>query len=293
MSTSYRKILDSAGELIKSEGFVGAHSFIFLTRLASLNDDKALAVLVGNTLEDMHTLPANGALAYAYAEYFEAEKAGFCPAAAEYVLSRCSADDDMLFAALAKCAAAFGSTQYLEKSLALAENAENASEGYAYIGFGFLELYRATFNREYLAKAFEYADMAEREFHESFSPAKVYDIETPSESSVQAVLLDALSAVTGDRQLGEAAEKQRRFVAVLAEKYPTRVAFGLCALLGEEFGRKTVVCRVPEGELPEEVRSLLEFYSPVTEIILERDENLKKPEYYFMKNGRLEQIRGI
>ena len=67
-------LLKNAAELIQSEGFTGAHSLIFLIRYASLTDNKSLMRLTGNTLENMSDMAETASLAYAYAEYYQAEK---------------------------------------------------------------------------------------------------------------------------------------------------------------------------------------------------------------------------
>ena len=44
-------LLERASRLIQSEGFTGAHSFIFLTRYAALQGDRALLRTIGDSLE--------------------------------------------------------------------------------------------------------------------------------------------------------------------------------------------------------------------------------------------------
>ena len=126
-------LLERASRLIQSEGFTGAHSFIFLTRYAALQGDRALLRTIGDSLEELSTLPESAALAYAYAEYFEAAKGGFCPAAAEFLLTRASEEDPMLLPALAKCSRVFENTDLLERAIDLAD--EREEDPFAALGF--------------------------------------------------------------------------------------------------------------------------------------------------------------
>lgn len=285
--------LENAVELIKSEGFTGAHSFIFLTRWAALANDKALMALVGNSLEEMSSMQESASLAYAYAEYYEAEKAAFCPAAAEFILPRCSGSDPMLFPALAKCARVFGREDYLQRAAEMAVYAEEIftePEEQAFAALGMLELYRATDSGEFLNSAVEIAEEIRRRFTDSFDPKAVYDLEQPSGNSAVAVLYDALARLTQEERWVKAREVQNRFVSLLADKYPTRVAFGLCALLADEHEAKTIVCAVPGEEYSPQLRALLSFYAPLTERIIVKTET-ENEKYFLMEKGQLKEIR--
>ena len=173
-------LLDRASRLIQSEGFTGAHSFIFLTRYAALQDDKALLRLVGETLEELSTLPESATLAYAYAEYYEASRSGFCPAAAEFLLARASRNDPMLLSALAKSARVFGSPTLLERAIDLAEDELEEEREDPFTALGLLELYRATQHGDYLNRASDLAVRIRRNFQQKFDPSSVYDLEQPS-----------------------------------------------------------------------------------------------------------------
>ena len=48
-------LLERASRLIQSEGFTGAHSFIFLTRYAALQGDRALLRTIGTRHPDQET----------------------------------------------------------------------------------------------------------------------------------------------------------------------------------------------------------------------------------------------
>ena len=285
-------LLDRASRLIQSEGFTGAHSFIFLTRYAALQDDKALLRLVGETLEELSTLPESATLAYAYAEYYEASRSGFCPAAAEFLLARASRNDPMLLSALAKSARVFGSAALLERAIDLAEEEQEEEREDPFTALGLLELYRATQHGDYLNRASDLAVRIRRNFQQKFDPSSVYDLEQPSANSAVALLYDALGRITQEEQWVKAREVQNRFIALLADRYPTKVAFGLCALLSDSFEAKTVVCVVPEGTVPPEVKALLSFYSPLTEILVVPGQT-DRTKVYLLRQGKLEEIAGI
>ena len=281
-------LLERASRLIQSEGFTGAHSLLFLIRYAALTGNRQLMRLVGSTLEELSTLPESAMLAYVYAEYYEAEKEAFCPAAAGFILDRCSGEDEMLLPALAKCARVFRVEKYLDGALDLAEIGRDD----AFAALGMLEVYRATREGEYLNRAAEYATVIRNNFDRFFDAKAAYDIENPSANSALALVYDALARITQDEQWVEARKVHNRLISLLADRYPTRVAFGLCALLGDYFETKTVVCAVPEGELPPPVRTLLSFYEPLTEILV-IPAKTDTAKYYLMKQGKLEELKGI
>lgn len=286
-------VLDNAVEIIKSEGFTGPHSFIFLTRYAALTGDTALLNLIGNTLEDLDTMHESASLAYAYAEYCEArgEKAPeFCRVAADYILSSCDTDDRMLAVAYVKAARAFGREDYLARAVEILSDTEAAARGGAFSAIAFTEMYRATFNKAYLDAACRMAEVIEKNYHEMFSPEDTYDISQPSMNSAVAVMYDELARIVQTDSLAAARKRQNSFILKLAEKYPSRVSFGLCALFADEYEPKTVVCRFPGDVLPKPLVSLISFYSPVTEIIAEPMADVDIPVYYIKKHGLLEKI---
>lgn len=289
-------LIANAAEIIKSEGFTGPHSLVFLTRYAALTGDKALMRLLGNTLEDMSTMQESATLAYAYAEYFQATgEAGpeFCFPAADYILNSCDGDDRMLAAACAKVARVFGREAYLEKALDLLSDTETTAVNGAFSALAFTELYRGTFNKKYLHAAESMAEIIEKNFRSMFSPEDAYDLACPSMNSAVAVMYDELARITQKEELVRARKVQNSFIAKLADKYPSKVGFGLCALLADEFEPKTVVCRFPGEEIPAPLLSLIRFYSPVTEIVAEGGSADQQPRYFFLKSGKLEEIPGM
>lgn len=281
------KRLENAVELLKSEGFAGPYSFVFLIRWAALAEDRALLQLVGNTLAELDSMPGSASLAYAYGEYFEASQASFCAPAASFLLDRCGEDDRMLLPALAKCARVFRKEVFLQRA---SDAAEESSLQDPFAGLAFLELYRATFHGGYLNRAVAVAEEIQAHFKELFSPDDAYDADYPSFNSAVALLYDELARITQEKRWIQAREVQNRFVSLLADRYPTRVSFGLCALLSDAFETKTVVCAVPEGAEVPEMKALLSFYAPLTERIVVRAKT-DKAKYFLMRDGKLEEIK--
>ena len=286
-------LLKNASELIQSEGFTGAHSLIFLIRYAFLAENKTLMKLVGNTLEGMSGLEESASLVYAYAEYYKAEKADFCPPAISFLIPRCRDDDPMLLAALAKAANVTGDERFLQLALIKADElAEPELKDAPFAALGFLELYRLTGDGSWLDQAAGLGEQIKANFSELFDPAAAYDLQQPSPNSATALLYDELSRLTRDQQWHSAREVQNHLIALLADRYPTRVAFGLCALLADEFEAKTVVCMFPGEEVPPEVRALQAYYSPLTEFITVPAET-ERTRYYLLKDGELEELKGV
>lgn len=286
-------LLKNASELIQSEGFTGAHSLIFLIRYAFLAENKTLMKLVGNTLEGMSGLEESASLVYAYAEYYKAEKADFCPPAISFLIPRCRDDDPMLLAALAKAANVTGDERFLQLALMKADElTEPELKDAPFAALGFLELYRLTGDGNWLDQAAGLGEHIKENFRELFDPSAAYDLQQPSPNSATAVLYDELSRLTRDQQWRSAREVQNHLISLLADKYPTRVAFGLCALLADEFEAKTVVCMFPGDVIPSEVRALQAYYSPLTEFITVPAET-ERTRYYLLKDGELEELKGV
>ena len=286
-------LLKNASELIQSEGFTGAHSLIFLIRYAFLAEKKSLMKLIGNTLEGLSGLEESASLVYAYAEYYKAEKAEFCLPALSFLIPRCRDDDPMLLPALAKAANVTGDERFLQLALIRADECdEPALKDEPFVALGFLELYRLTGDGAWLDRAAGLGEHIKENFRELFDPSAAYDMQQPSPNSATALLYDELSRLTRDQQWHTAREVQNRLIAMLADRYPTRVAFGLNALLADEFEAKTVVCMFPGDEIPPEVRSLQAYYSPLTEFIAVPAET-DRTRYYLLKDGEMEELKGI
>ena len=155
--------LENAVQLLQSEGFAGAYSFVFLIRWASLAGDKALLQRIGKSLEEMDSFRESASLAYVYAEYYEASRAPFCEPAAAFLIGRCSEEDPLYLAALAKCARVFRREEFFALARPLADECPPADP---FAALGLLELYRATFHGEYLNRAVAVAEEIRLRFKE-------------------------------------------------------------------------------------------------------------------------------
>jgi hypothetical protein len=119
-------------------------------------------------------------------------------------------------------------------------------DDYAFLTWGFIELYQATFDADYLQKAAELADRMIDLFGDDkgggffFSgrdaeplidrPRVLEDGAVPSGNSVAALNLLRLSRLTGERRFGELASRQMDFFARDVERFPQAYTFFLTAL---------------------------------------------------------------
>ena len=150
-------------------------------------------------------------------------------------------------------------------------------EGYAFVIAGFLDLYEATFDRQYLRKAVRLAKVMISRFwdpqHGAFFQAgpdhekliiqtkEFYDGAIPSGNSVAAFDLFRLVAYTGDKTLSESAEKMARVAAANLEMGPSRYPQMLVAAVYALAPRVDVVI-VGEAGAQELIRTLQLRYLP-------------------------------
>ncbi|KAF1085474.1 Cellobiose 2-epimerase [Sporotomaculum syntrophicum] len=120
-------------------------------------------------------------------------------------------------------------------------------DDYAFLIWGLLELYRATFQVVYLSRAidltYQVRDLFWDQKHGGFffygtdseqliaRPKEIYDGAMPSGNSVMAVNLLQLAAITGDKELEELAECQIKAFAGTAAEHPGVYAYFMTALL--------------------------------------------------------------
>lgn len=258
--------MENTIQLLKSNGINGAHDLIFMTRYASLAEDSALMAVIGSSLQEL-TMKATPWLCYALIEYYEATKEEFAKTAAELLLPKCG---DMM--SNNKAARVFQKEEYLT---------------YGDDPLGNIELYKATFNDEYLKKAINTAGLIREKFKDIFDVKNCYDTDVPSVNSCIAVLFDYIARVDQSEEWVKAREKQNHFVKLLAERFPTDCTFAQCALLSDEFGWNTIAF---DDVVPEKI---LNFYSPTTEFVKRTDSNDSKGKMYFKKNGEFDIINQL
>ena len=161
-------------------------------------------------------------------------------------------------------------------------------DDYAFYAYGLLELYGATFDISYLARAGSLAGrLLERFFdreHGGFYPyasdgeqlltrtKEAYDGAMPSGNSVEALVLSRLARLTGEGRWREAADLQLRWLAGAAADYPAGHSFAMLAFLEELWPSAELVAAAQE--IPEELRAFLrETPHPGLTVLVKTPEN--------------------
>ncbi|MCK9364511.1 MAG: thioredoxin domain-containing protein [Syntrophales bacterium] len=119
-------------------------------------------------------------------------------------------------------------------------------DDYAFLAWGFIELYRATFNPDYLQKALELTEQMISLFWDEKSaafffsgkdaekliarPRTLEDGAVPSGNSVAALNLLRLSHLTGEQRFGDFVSRQMDFFAGDVKRFPQAYTFFLTAL---------------------------------------------------------------
>ncbi len=170
---------------------------------------------------------------------------------------------------------------------------ENANAGqlddYAVYALSLLELYRITFDTEYLSEAILRAEQMLEFFEDKQNsgffmtdedaeklivrPKETYDGAIPSGNSVAALVLQKLVYLTGNTKWQDAANRQLSFISEIMGYEPSGSTFGLLAVMDTLYPHKELVC-VSSSKLPD---ALCEYIkkSPSygLEIILKTHEN--------------------
>ena len=136
-------------------------------------------------------------------------------------------------------------------------------DDYAVFALASLELYRVTFQTEYLREAIHRATQMNALFEDKAHggyfmtaanaeqliarPKETYDGAIPSGNSVAAMVLQTLSALTGEMEWQEAANRQLCFLAGEMEAYPLGHCFGLLAMLDALYPHRELVCASRNG----------------------------------------------
>ena len=159
-------------------------------------------------------------------------------------------------------------------------------DDYAVFALALLTLYRATLDVSYLEQAIlragQMLDFFEDEKGGFFltaydaeklieRPKEVYDGAMPSGNSVAAMVLELLARHTAELKWREAADRQMRFIAGSAAKYPAGQCFALLAAdMAISPGRELIVCG---RELPKE---LTELHDVTLSVIFKSPENAER-----------------
>ena len=144
-------------------------------------------------------------------------------------------------------------------------------DDYAFLAYGLLELYSATFDASYLTRAVGLADCLLKLFFDGerggFYPyasdgeqlltrtKEAYDGAMPSGNSIAALVLFRLSRLTGEMRWREAADLQMSWLAGAAEGYPAGHSFAMLACLEELWPTAELV--ITAQKPPEELRGFL------------------------------------
>lgn len=144
-------------------------------------------------------------------------------------------------------------------------------DDYAFLAYGLLELYSATFDASYLTRAVGLADCLLKLFFDGerggFYPyasngeqlltrtKEAYDGAMPSGNSIAALVLFRLSRFTGEMRWREAADLQLSWLAGAAEGYPAGHSFAMLACLEELWPTAELV--ITAQKPPEELRGFL------------------------------------
>ncbi|MBO8162912.1 MAG: thioredoxin domain-containing protein [Brevibacillus sp.] len=159
-------------------------------------------------------------------------------------------------------------------------------DDYAFLIWGLIELYQATFERSYLEVALTLQDDLLRLFWDDAEgglyfygsdaeqliarPKEVYDGATPSGNGVSAYNMLRLYHLTGRTDLAEKAEQLLHSYAGTINHYPPGYSFSLLALQAAVYGfRQIVIAGEREDEQTEALLSILdEGYHPLQTVIL-------------------------
>ncbi len=144
-------------------------------------------------------------------------------------------------------------------------------DDYAFLAYGLLELYSATFDASYLTRAVGLADCLLKLFFDGerggFYPyasdgeqlltrtKEAYDGAMPSGNSIAALVLFRLSRLTGEMRWREAADLHLSWLAGAAEGYPAGHSFAMLACLEELWPTAELV--ITAQKPPEELRGFL------------------------------------
>ncbi len=176
--------------------------------------------------------------------------------------------------------------------LARLREGESAHAGklddYAFLSWGLLELYGATFEVRHLTEAKRLAELLLAHFFDAeqggFYPyaadgeqlitrtKEVYDGAMPSGNAVAALVLLRLARLTGEPRWQAAAEKQLSFLAGAAEQYPAGHSFTLLVLLEALWPGAELLC-AGEKTPPELLALLREKPCPGLNVLVKTAEN--------------------
>lgn len=136
-------------------------------------------------------------------------------------------------------------------------------DDYAFFCCALLELYRVTFDVEFLEKAVIWADVMEKYFLDEenggfylyaddaeellIRPKETWDGAVPSGNSAAAFVLLKLARLTGEERWQKAFDRQMRFLCSAAEQYPAGHALAMLTLQNRMSPLRRLICVEPDN----------------------------------------------
>ena len=177
---------------------------------------------------------------------------------------------------------------------------EAANDGqlddYAFYAYAMLELYKATYDTEYLQQAIRTAEQMLYNFEDADQggfflysknseqlinrPKETYDGAIPSGNSVAAVVLEQLSKLTGEQKWQQLSRRQLHFLTNAIEDYPAGHSMALLAVSQAVYSSSELICVTAGNNIPRELTAYLRRTPTVNLSVLvktkENQEDLEK-----------------
>jgi len=164
-------------------------------------------------------------------------------------------------------------------------------DDYAFLCWAMLEMYRTTFDIEYLSGSIALAERIIELFGDEnggyylnsknaesliYRPKEQYDGAMPSGNSVFAYCLARISALTGEQKWQSAADRQLEFYYHAFNSNPSSYCFALMALMLKTFPTQEAVCVV--GNREDELKTasaIRQTFLPQANVIIKTPENAR------------------
>ena len=177
---------------------------------------------------------------------------------------------------------------------------EGKLDDYACYSLALLELYRVTFQADYLKRAAAWAEIMTEQFFDRerggfylyaedgeqliVRTKETYDGAMPSGNSVAAQVLHRLTQITGEVKWQKVLEKQLCYLAGAMDGYPSGHSYGLLTMMDVLYPSKELVCTLSPGADMERHRKLLAQLANLAEtseglsVVVKTEENVREME---------------
>ena len=151
-------------------------------------------------------------------------------------------------------------------------------DDYAFYAWALLELYRATYDVKYLARAVSISKGMVSEFYDANDggfylyakgaeqlisrPKETYDGAMPSGNSVAALVLNRLWRLTGDSAWLDISQAHMNYIYGAMGDYPAGNTFALLAAMEVSYPSWDLLCACAEGNVDDDLRDLLKTVTP-------------------------------